>query len=251
MSGCGSVDVAHLESVAAVGWRGLDTDRLGDWLLRAAGGWTGRANSVLPLGDPGLPLDAALDRTSAWYRERGLPPRFQVPLPVGGELDAALEARGWALVNPSHVMTGAVETVLAALTERRDLPPVALADAPTDDWLAAYHYRGGSLPDVAAAVLVNADAPVFASVVEGGRTVAIGRAVVDEGWMGLTAMEVDPGVRRRGLGRHLLRGLLAWARGRATCTYLQVAGENAAAIALYRSVGYAHHHDYRYRVAPS
>ena len=50
-------DVAALELLAARSWRGLEEERLGDWLLRAAGGFTGRANSVLVVGRPpsGLP----------------------------------------------------------------------------------------------------------------------------------------------------------------------------------------------------
>ena len=50
------LDVAGLELLAARGWRGTEEARLGDWLLRAGGGFTGRANSALALGDPGRPL---------------------------------------------------------------------------------------------------------------------------------------------------------------------------------------------------
>jgi len=53
-------DVLELEEIAALGWPAPETRWLGRWLLRAAEGWTGRGNSVLPLGEPGLPLDAAL-----------------------------------------------------------------------------------------------------------------------------------------------------------------------------------------------
>src|SRR6185437_12927275 len=59
-------DVLALEEIAALGWPAPETRRLGRWLLRAAEGWTGRGNSVLPLGDPGLPLDDALAEVTAW-----------------------------------------------------------------------------------------------------------------------------------------------------------------------------------------
>ena len=48
--------------------------QLGSWLLRADGGFTGRANSALPLGDPGLPLAGAVDEVEAWYRAAGCHP---------------------------------------------------------------------------------------------------------------------------------------------------------------------------------
>src|SRR4051794_30912048 len=59
----------QLEDVAADGWRPLEQDWLGargqGWRLRAAAGFTGRANSVLPLGDPGQPLPDAVDAVEA------------------------------------------------------------------------------------------------------------------------------------------------------------------------------------------
>ena len=50
-----TADELALEAVAARGWRPEQTGEIGGWLLRAAGGFTGRANSVLPLRAPGLP----------------------------------------------------------------------------------------------------------------------------------------------------------------------------------------------------
>ncbi|MFD0595838.1 hypothetical protein ACFQZ4_28950 [Catellatospora coxensis] len=50
-------------------------EELGAWRLRAAGGYTGRANSALPVGDPGLPLPEAIDAVVAFYRRQGLPRR--------------------------------------------------------------------------------------------------------------------------------------------------------------------------------
>jgi ribosomal protein S18 acetylase RimI-like enzyme len=137
--------------------------------------------------------------------------------------------------------------VLAGLPARTDLPPVTFADAPSEEWLAAYHYRGGALPPVAADVLRLGAAPAFGSVVEDGAVVAIVRSALDEGWVGLTAVEVDPAHRRRGLGTHLLRGVLEHGLDRgARCVYLQVDDTNTAAQALYDGVGFSTHHTYRY-----
>ena len=58
-------------------------DRLGDWLLRAADGWTGRANSALPLGDPDRAAGRrASTRSRAGTPDRGQPPLINVPLPL-------------------------------------------------------------------------------------------------------------------------------------------------------------------------
>ena len=76
--------VATLERLAARSWRGLEEAAYGEWLLRAGGGFTGRANSVLVLGDPPDALPDAVAHVTRWYAERGLTARAQVPMP-GGE----------------------------------------------------------------------------------------------------------------------------------------------------------------------
>jgi len=76
--------ITELEHVAARHWRGTEEDRLGGWLLRAADGFTGRADSALPLGDPGMPFDAALATVTSWYRARALPPMIVIPSAAGG-----------------------------------------------------------------------------------------------------------------------------------------------------------------------
>lgn len=60
-----ALGVVDLELLAARGWRGTEEDRLGTWLLRAAGGFTGRANSALVAGDPGRSLPEAVDAGAA------------------------------------------------------------------------------------------------------------------------------------------------------------------------------------------
>jgi hypothetical protein len=68
-----AADVVALELAADAAWPAPTHAKLGDWLLRSADGWTGRANSALPIGDPDRPLEAAIDAIEAWYAERGQP----------------------------------------------------------------------------------------------------------------------------------------------------------------------------------
>ena len=172
-----AADVADLvlEDIAAVGWQAPDEHRVGGWLLRAAGGFTGRANSVLPLGDPGIPVDEALAAVSAWYAERALPARFQVPLPARAELDDALAERGWTAYNPTDVLVADISDVLAGNTAE---PAVEIAGAPSAGWLGAYHYRGGKLPAGAVGLFTSVPEQGFASVVRDGAVVAVGRVAL-------------------------------------------------------------------------
>jgi N-acetylglutamate synthase len=81
--------VEDLQAVAALGWRAVDSDRLGDWRLRASAGFTDRANSVLAMGDPGCPPDQAVNRAVQWYLARQLRPLIMVPLPFAAGLGGA------------------------------------------------------------------------------------------------------------------------------------------------------------------
>src|SRR5688500_11841936 len=97
--------VDALERLAARSWQGLEQERYGDWLLRAGGGFTGRANSVLVVGDPPEDLDSAVRTVTGWYSRRGLRPRAQVPRPGGEAADAAFDAAGWTRDDDVLVLT--------------------------------------------------------------------------------------------------------------------------------------------------
>jgi N-acetylglutamate synthase len=244
--------VTEVERIAALGWRGTEMAALGEWLLRAGGGFTSRANSALPVGDPGMAIEAALDAVEQWYAARGLTARIQVPLhhsdrvtPAG--LVDAVDARGWEASPSVHVMTAELGHVLRAATATADLD-LRLDDAPDQAWLACYRQDGGALPPAAAEVLANHPAAVFASLRLEDRVVAIARAAVDDRWAGLFAVEVAPEHRRVGLGGLVSAAALRWAGQRgARRTYLQASADNAPAVALYERLGYVVHHDYLYR----
>ena len=146
-------DVAVLERLAARSWRGLEEEPFGDWLLRAGGGFTGRANSVLVLGNPPCPLRTAVPEVGRWYAARGLRPQAQVPLPGAEAADAAFAAAGWTTAEDVLVLTAPLLPVPVPAPE----VPVDLAPAPDEAWLAGYRYRGTPLPPGARRILLGAD----------------------------------------------------------------------------------------------
>lgn len=239
--------ILRLEEVAALGWRARDVVEHEGWLLRADSGWTGRANSAIQLRTHDRPLDDHLEVVTEFYESRGLTPVISVPLPARELLDRELDRRGWGLRTPAIVMTRQVRS-----RPRPDAGETAvdLDPTPSPGWLEAYHYRGGTLPPEAEALLTRHDCVRFARIEHGGKVVAIARGAVDRHWLGLTAVEVDPAHRRRGHATALLNALTEWAATEgATHCYLQTEQENVAAVALYAGQGFSEHHRYQYRVA--
>ncbi|MDG4806091.1 GNAT family N-acetyltransferase [Micromonospora sp. WMMD1120] len=106
--------VAALERAADEAWPAPTRGRLGDWLLRSAQGWTGRANSALPIGDPDRPLAAAVDAVERWYAELGQPAIINTPLPLAAPVGAELDARGWDVRPPTLVQTAPLPLLAAA-----------------------------------------------------------------------------------------------------------------------------------------
>ncbi|MFJ9564292.1 GNAT family N-acetyltransferase [Streptomyces fuscichromogenes] len=240
----------ELARVAARGWRPVESEPLGEWELRAAAGFTRRANSVLPLGDPGLPLDAALATVRRWYGERGLPAYVQTATGAEGTqelLCAELERRGWVREVSAELWTGA----LAPVADRAAGAGVLLSREAGEDWLARYRRKGVS--EVASKVLRSGPSVWFATVpadpgeVSGAVPAAIGRLVVDGRWAGFAAVEVDPELRRRGLATEVMAALArrALAEG-ASAAWLQVETDNEGARALYGRLGFTAHHTYHH-----
>ncbi|MFI6821941.1 GNAT family N-acetyltransferase [Micromonospora sp. NPDC050187] len=247
--------VVALEIAADEAWPAPVRGRLGDWLLRSAAGWTGRANTALPVGDPDRPLPAAVDAVQRWYADQGQPAMVNTPLPLATPVGAELDARGWGTRPLTLVQTVTLDRLRAALPVPDPAGPgVELATAPTAEWLAVAAGRKGGLPDAARHVLTAVDRLRFAHLHAGGALVAVGRGTVTgEGrWLGLSLIEVVPGFRGRGLARQVVRALADWgADSGATDVFLQVEQRNTPAVTLYRSLGFTTHHTYLTRVAPA
>ncbi|MFJ9039391.1 GNAT family N-acetyltransferase [Streptomyces sp. NPDC102406] len=244
-----SATYPELARVASRAWRPIESERLGEWELRAAQGFTRRANSVLPVGDPGLPLDDALDRVRDWYAERGLPAYAQTATGAAGTqevLCAELEARGWAREVSAELRIAA----LAPIGDAPDGRPVLLSREPGAAWLGRYQRKGAS--EVASRVLCAGPSVWFATVPgEGEVPAAIGRCVVDGRWAGFAAVEVDPAQRRQGLASAVMTALARRALDEgASAAWLQVESDNAGARALYDRLGFATHHAYHHYRAP-
>ncbi|WP_169730920.1 GNAT family N-acetyltransferase [Lentzea kentuckyensis] len=233
--------VDHLESLCARAWPVLTEVPLGDWLMRAANGFTGRANSTLTCGDPGVPIPRALGAVEGFAREHGIKPTAHVVIASAHE--QAIEAAGWHvdLDHPggaeSLVMTGPLEKFADGVAESRDLP----------GW---WELAAGS--EVSAAqrhVLGSGGNVCFASTAENGTVVAAVRGAVVEDVLHVARLAVRPSHRRQGLARRLMGEVAGWGleQGATTCV-LQVAEHNDPAIRLYEELGCTEHHRYRYWV---
>ncbi|MFB4311858.1 GNAT family N-acetyltransferase [Actinomadura sp. GTD37] len=230
----------RLGELVAEAWPAPSAQDIGGWLLRHAGGVTKRANSVLPLRDPG-DVDVAVESVERCYAALGLPAVFSLDAGARPEgLDAVLEGRGYELVDPTIAMA-------TALDGPCDRDGVEIAETPSQEWLDLWWSVDGrydhQLP-MAERILTGVRAGY--AFLDGA---AVGRGVPQGEWLGVYAMAVAPAARRRGLGRRVLRSLLGWGREQG-CerAYLVVVERNAPARAMYEAEGFAPVAGYHYRV---
>lgn len=233
------VSAEQLTQITSRGWPAVESEWLGEWELRASGGFTGRANSVAATGSPQVPLDQALTHVREFYAARDLQPLAQVV--VGSALHDQLTGAGWTALDGYR---GGAVVQVADLAQVYS-PDLAARISSTADnqWLAAYGRADGAAD--ARRVLEGPGQVAFVTIGDPG--VAFGRVVVTGEWAGLAAVEVLEPARRQGYGRRIVETSLAWAvEHGADKAYLQTMRSNSAALALYAPFGFVDHHDYIY-----
>lgn len=246
--------IRAIEEVAADAVPPAVVERLGGWRLRFNHGVKRRPNSVLANSDDGkLSLTEKIEQVEAFYTRYGFGARYQLsPVSRPGNLEETLLGRGYTRVP---------ESVSVKTLELADLPATAHSDLsfttqPTDTWLSLYCEIEG---------LSGAKREAFSEMVgrfpgrscfalahdQNERAAAVGVGVLHGGFLGLFNIATHPSARRQGLAVKVVAGLCGWAQNEGVHTaYLQVAGENSAAQALYERLGFRTRYEYFYLEQP-
>ena len=251
-----AISMEDLESTMVQGWQPLEHAELGGWLLRAAAGFTGRANSVLPLGDPGVPLSEAVDRCERWYDDRGLRRLFSMFGPAGFALDEdplgrELVGRSYEPLNNTVVLTAATAALPPEIPHSSG-SAVRLESTLSEPWWNACTERARAIAtndsrSAARTVMTGSPEQLFASLERDGAIVGVARVAFAHAWAGVSALHVAPDHRRTGVAVQLMGALADASRARGIrSVYLQVTQTNSPARSLYERLGFSVHHEYVY-----
>jgi GNAT superfamily N-acetyltransferase len=243
--------IRFLEELSMNALPALQTIYYDGWVLRFAGGYTRRANSIYALYEPKLNMDV---ESKIWqcerrYGERKQPVVFKMtPMVCPQDLDSILEAADY------RQETGAsVQTMPLGNIARPADANIKLSTTLSDDWLRAF-FRLNAVPDRYFSVMkhmLNSIIPLkcCATLYYDNQIAALGLGVVDQGHIGLFDIVTAPEFRRRGLARQLVSHLLYWGQfNAARQAYLQVVPTNLPALNLYAELGFQEVYQYRYRV---
>lgn len=231
-----NADIRAIEVATAKAFPGIEHTWCGQWLLRAGDGVTERSNSAAPLGPQALFTPVPYEEIKEFYRRHNLPALILVPERIA----PAIPDDGPEIIVMTHPLDNVSEI---------DDVHAEFLDQPDDEWLELYHFRGKALPRHALELLrTTIDGRMcFGRLKRDGKTVAITRGTITDGYLGYSAVEVALEYRRQGLATELGAAMLAWGKAHSAHTaYLQVIESNAAGIGLYHKLGFVEHHRHKY-----
>ncbi len=255
--------IADLERISMTMWNAAEELPYDGWILRFAGGYSGRANSVQTYGVSCLPLEEKVAYCEAIYAERQIPILFKLTDATHPpNLDHFLRECGYVLRNTTSIqlldITDKPFLIDGAFRALVGNAENGIFSADISAWMDyAQQIKQFSAKDDAShrTILSYLKLPTAYGIVHDptGKVVAVGICVYDPQakLCGIFDIGVHPDYRRNGYGRIMTTSLIAWGKSQgATTVYLQVDLSNEKALPLYASLGFKEFYRYWYLHKP-
>jgi len=211
-------------------------------VVRLSGGRSKRLNSVNMIYRSGLSQDEIIISKEHFDRI-GFPHTFKLT-PLSHDMDTVLRHLQYKESGRTSIQTCTIDGL--SISEE-----VNFTDNYDEHWIQSYMRIGRKTPGDQKAFRYAWSSPltkkIFASVKIGDNYVAFGVGIIEEDWIGIYGVLVDPDFRRKGLGRKVTESLLAYSKNMGiNHAYLQVEVSNPNAIRLYETIGFKEKYQYYY-----
>lgn len=242
----------QIEAACLLAWPSLETVVDGHWLARFANGYSKRANSIQTHDiEDGADAPARIDRLAELYRARGLRPVFRVTPLTSPLITAALDEKGWDTYEQSLVLA------MDLPKRSRLVPATTRLFEPTDpQWstIQGAMANNDAAEQAALTAIVERLAVSAKGIIvydDAQRPAGAALAVNAEGVAIFLNVVVEASLRGQGFGRAVMHAALNWTtHAGARMAAIQVLANNAAAVPLYRALGFTDQYGYHYRRAP-
>ncbi len=238
-----------IEEISLNAWPSFHSLVYDGWVIRFAGGYTRRANSINPLYSSTIDADEKIHWCEDLYHEQGLPVVFKItPEVFPNDLDERLAALGYEKDAVTSVQVLELQGLNLRLSEE-----VAFQAHLSSEWLKEFSRMTsmeGKTQEPHRKILETIlPRKCFAALHTPEGAAACGLGVLQSGFVGLYDIITDPLCRGKGFGQKIVESLLAWGQQNgAQKAYLQVMLNNPTAMRLYARVGFEEKYQYWYRV---
>jgi N-acetylglutamate synthase len=218
------------------------------WLLRLAPGKAKRARSVNAHFGSTLPLARKIAYCERVYAAHGLPVLYRItPFVQPAELDAQLAAAGYHAFDSTLVQVASLDEPPAYVDAKVELDVPAVPEFVAQ----VATLRGSTAAEQDGHLERLRDTPLRTFRVcarREGTLLGAAQAALEDDIAGVFDVHTARDARGRGIATAMVAWLLAaaWSHG-ARRAYLQVDEGNAAALAVYRKLGFATAYAYHYR----
>lgn len=262
-----------IEEISLNAWPSHKMELYDGWLIRFSHNYTHRTNSVEQIGISSIPTEEKIAYCEQVYANFHTPANFKINPLLDPSFDALLAKRGYETAHTTEVMTMPMERFVpyepvyveyeyygrnSRLPSSVYYPEdvvVQLRDRITDEWITSlFHLNGTTNPTlrrIVPSMFKAIPKEIIAAFIEqNGKVAACGLGILDRGHIGLYAIYVDPGCRRKSYARCICSSILAEAYKKgAGHAYLQVVKGNQLAKRLYQSLGFADFYTYWFRTS--
>ena len=243
--------IEKIEEISLNAWPAIKTIFYDGWVLRFANGYTKRSNSINPIYHSHKDAMEKIKRCEKIYESINQKAIFKITDKVyPADLDLILHESGYKDCAYVSVRTKELEDVYEPSSKDiivfNDLDNMwfdnycELSNIGTKDAITLTQILENIIPET-----------YFIALKTNGKISACGLGVIENEFMGIFNIIVDPDYRKQGLGRDIMLHLMNIGRQNgASLSYLQVMKDNTAAINLYEKLGFDESYQYWYRMKP-
>ena len=241
--------IKQLEQISMNAWPALQTKHYDGWIMRFANGVTRRSNSVYPLFESTIPVEDKVKYCENFYTPKSLPTLFKMTSNVfPSDLDSILASKGY-----KRDADASVQIISVRNTTNFDRRIIHLNSQYDPKWIERFvkfnRYDPSNIKGYDEIIKQISFKRIFLDLIIDNQYAGCGLGVVEDKFLGIFDIVVNPDNRRNGFGKMIVESLLSWGKDNgAETAYLQVMLDNDPALNLYRKMGFKETYKYWYRV---
>ena len=238
-----------IEELTMNAWPSLQTILLDGWIIRMAGGYTKRANSVNPIYSFENNLDEKIDYCENIYNQNNLPIVYKIIECEDHKIiDKRLEELNYKKIDLTSVQ---ICNELKRIDNK--IEQITIDKIFTENWKKCFYYCNNitntETINIIEGMLKNIKHNIISVYkMDNGTFAGCGYGVIEKGFVGLFDIIVKEEFRGRGYGKEIVQTILEKAvEAGIEKAYLSVVNDNTIAKKLYEKLGFKEIYKYWYR----